>query len=201
MILLNSPRLRWHVFIAYARPDLTAAEVLYDLLSRELDVFLDTRSLIPGDDWPWALSAALRASHITVVLVSPRVDVSYYANEEIAIAIDLARRYPDRHRVVPVVVEDPDEQRSFLPYGLRSKHGLFARTPAERTSAVRRLVALATGRGAVGAPWDDVWEPEPTGRPEPSGGADQPVMYPPLRFVTDHGEEVLVRDPATLADL
>ncbi|HEU4451734.1 MAG TPA: toll/interleukin-1 receptor domain-containing protein [Longimicrobium sp.] len=202
MILLNPPRPRWDLFIAYARADGAEAEALYDLLASELNVFLDSRSLQPGDDWPRVLPAALRASPITVVLVSPRVDMAYYANEEIAIAIDLARRYPDRYRVVPVVVEDPDEQRSFLPFGLRSKHGLFARTPEERASAVRRLVALAAGSGAAaGTRWDDVWGPEPADSTGPQPGAEQPVVYPPLRFLTDHGEEVLVRDPAALADL
>ncbi|HEY0150864.1 MAG TPA: toll/interleukin-1 receptor domain-containing protein, partial [Longimicrobium sp.] len=202
MVQLHTSRPRWHVFIAYASADFPAAEALYDLLASELDVFLDARSLVPGDDWPRVLPAALRDSLIIVALVSPRADMAYYANEEIAIAIDLARRYPDRYRVVPVVVEDPDEQQSFLPYGLRSKHGLFARTAEERVSAVRRLVELAAGRGAAaGARWDDVWRSEPVGRAESTGGAEHPVVYPPLRFLTDHGEEVLVRDPAALADL
>jgi hypothetical protein len=201
MIPLNPPRPRWDIFISYARPDRVQAEAMYEMLSAELHVFLDERSLQPGDNWLKVTPAALRDSPITIVLVSPRVDMAYYANEEIAIAIDLARRYPDRHRVVPVVVEDPDEQRSFLPFGLRSKHGLFARTPEERASAVRRLVALATGRGTAGARWDDVWGQKPGGAAGPRSGLDEPVVYPPLRFVTDHGEEVLVRDPAALADL
>mgnify|MGYP006136950787 FL=1 len=202
MILLNPPRPRWDIFLSYARADRAQADVLYDLLASDLHVFLDERSLQPGDDWQRVTPAALRDSPITVVLVSPRVDMAYYANEEIAIAIDLARRYPDRHRVVPVVVEDPDEQRSFLPFGLRSKHGLFARTPEERASAVRRLVALARGRdAAAGTRWDDVWGPEPAGFSGPRHGAEPPVEYPTLRFVTDPGEEVLVRDPAALADL
>ncbi|HST61563.1 MAG TPA: toll/interleukin-1 receptor domain-containing protein [Longimicrobium sp.] len=202
MILLDSPRPRWDLFIAYASTDRTQAETLYDLLAPELHVFMDARSLQPGDDWPQVIPAALRAASIIVVMVSPRVDMAYYANEEVAIAIDLARRSPDRYRVVPVVLEDPDEQRSFLPYGLRSKHGLFARTPDELASAVRRLLALARGRGAAaGVRWDDVWGPEPADFADAPPGAERPVVYPPLRFLTDHGQEVVVRDPATLADL
>ena len=49
---------RWDFFIAYASPDRRAAETLHDLLSTVFRVFLDRRSLLPGDDWARRLSAA-----------------------------------------------------------------------------------------------------------------------------------------------
>jgi TIR domain len=195
---------RWDLFIAHAGPDQAEADALYDLLAPHLRVFLDTRCLLPGDDWPRVLPAALRASSMTVVLVSLRVDAAFYANEEIAIAIDLARRDPDRHRVIPVLLDDPDEHYALLPFGLRSKHGLFARTGEERARTAARLVEVVTGQApAAGTHLDDVWgvhaprSGDGAARPE----AAAPLSYPPLRFLPDHGDEVLVRDPAALADL
>ena len=44
-------------FIAHAGPDVHAAEHLFDLLEGGASVFLDPRSLRPGDDWDRALIA------------------------------------------------------------------------------------------------------------------------------------------------
>src|SRR3712207_5191867 len=92
----------WDFFVAYAAADERRAVELYDLLSPRARVFLDSRSLKPGDDWDTALPRAQRRSRVTVVLVSPRSDTAYYQREEIATAIAMARADEGQHRVVPV---------------------------------------------------------------------------------------------------
>ena len=100
---------RWDFFIAYASPDRRAAETLHDLLSTVFRVFLDRRSLLPGDDWARRLSAAQDGAAVTLVLISPRTDAAYYQREEIARALDLARREDAPHRVVPVLLDAPGD--------------------------------------------------------------------------------------------
>ncbi|MFE9747809.1 toll/interleukin-1 receptor domain-containing protein [Saccharothrix saharensis] len=129
---------RWDFFIAYASPDRRAAETLHDLLSPVFRVFLDRRSLLPGDDWARRLSAAQGGAAVTLVLISPRTDAAYYQREEIARALDLARREDDPHRVVPVLLDAPGDPVD-LPYGLRLKHGVSV-TDAGGLSGVADLL-------------------------------------------------------------
>jgi hypothetical protein len=114
---------RWDFFIAYAGPDREAAAALHDLLSPPFRVFLDRRSLLPGDDWASRLAAAQAGAAVTLVLISPRTDAAYYQREEIARALDLARREDDAHRVVPILLDGPGRAVE-LPYGLRLRHGI-----------------------------------------------------------------------------
>lgn len=174
---------------------------LYDLLTPELHVFLDKHSINPGEAWREVLDTALRGAYITVVLVSPRISNAHYAQEEITIIIDLMRRFPERHLVVPVFIEDLEEKSASALYGLRSRQGLFARTDEEREQTAARLVTLVRSRGKTARiSWDDVW----SSRTEPSngreGGTEARILYPTLRFVADFGEEVQVRSPTELAE-
>ena len=140
-------------FLAYARPDSGQAERLYDLLANEARVFLDSRSIVPGDDWDQTLADAQRNSHVTVVLVSSRTDDAFYQREEIAAAIDLARMSEGKHRVIPVYLE-PDPPA--VPYGLRLKHRMAVsdQHPIERVA--ERLLevprGLSGGTAAVATP-------------------------------------------------
>ncbi|HEY1282290.1 MAG TPA: FxSxx-COOH system tetratricopeptide repeat protein [Acidimicrobiales bacterium] len=114
---------RFDVFVAHASADTAAAETLYDaLLTRGLRVFVDTRSLQPGDWWDDVLPAAQAASIVTVVVISEHTEKAFYAREEIAAAINLARVEPGR-RVVPVYLGPMGADG---PYGLQRVQGLSA---------------------------------------------------------------------------
>lgn len=126
--------LSYDFFLAHAGPDAAEAERLYDLLADETRVFLDTKSIVLGDDWDRTVVEAQRQSRVTVVLVSANTDAAFYQREEIAAAIDLARRTETKHRVIPVYLEPvPDS----TPYGLRLKQGLTvsAQEPIEQIAA------------------------------------------------------------------
>ncbi|GIG88367.1 toll/interleukin-1 receptor domain-containing protein [Plantactinospora endophytica] len=114
---------RWDFFIAYAAADRTAAEELYDLLTPPFRVFLDHRSLLPGDDWDSRLPAAQRQAAITLVLISASSERAYYQREEVARAVELSRREDGLHRVVPVLL-DESAGADELPYGLRLKQAI-----------------------------------------------------------------------------
>lgn len=134
---------KWDFFLAHAGSDTAVAERLYDLLSPRAKVFLDSRCLLEGDNWDEELGKAQRASTVTVVLVSASTEQAYYQREEIAAAIDLARKNKDTHRVVPLYWKNPLEQQPDVPYGLRLKHGLFAGGPDDLPRVAERLISLS----------------------------------------------------------
>ena len=113
----------WHFFLAHAGPDKAIAEQLYDHLSADAKVFLDSKSIQLGEEWDRVLSIAQRSSLITVVLISPNTENAYYQREEIAAAIALARSN-EKHRVVPVYLNQAASTSDKVPYGLRLKHGV-----------------------------------------------------------------------------
>ncbi len=148
------PNEQWDFFIAHAGGDTPAAEELYDGLGAGVRVFLDSRCLLPGDDWDQELRSAQAASRITVVLVSAHTEQAYYQREEVAAALDLARHNPTTHRVVPVYLDAANSGGSTsIPYGLRLKHGLSAVEPGGLESVAQKLLAtLDHLRGAPLAP-------------------------------------------------
>lgn len=130
----------WDVFIAHAGPDSEPAGALYEALASKMRVFLDIKCLRLGDNWDSELARAQRKSLITVVLVSPRADEAYYAREEIACAIRMARENPSAHRVVPIFLEESSFHNP--PYGLALKHGLLLDTPASLPTVAESLDRL-----------------------------------------------------------
>jgi DNA-binding XRE family transcriptional regulator len=139
---MPEPNQKWDFFLAHAGSDTPVAERLYDLLSPRANVFLDSRSLLEGDNWDEELRRAQRNSLVTVVLVSRNAEQAYYQREEIAAAIDMARKNKDTHRVVPLYWKDRLDAQPDVPYGLRLKHGMFASGPDELPRVAERLITL-----------------------------------------------------------
>ena len=52
---VNSPQTHWDFFLAHAGKDTPLAEDLYDRLYQTARTFLDSRSLLLGDDWDHGL--------------------------------------------------------------------------------------------------------------------------------------------------
>lgn len=135
-------------FIAHAGADTVEAEKLFDLLSGEAKVFLDSRCLIPGDDWPTVVQQAQRNSSATLVLISDRTDQAFYQGEEIAHAIALSREGDGPHRVIPMIY--PGGSSSDVPYGLRRKHALEINENRSMERVATRLLDL---RRALAREW------------------------------------------------
>ncbi len=114
---------RYDVFIAHAAPDTELAERLYALLTPHCTVFLDSKTLEPGDVWPARLRDALNASTTIAILITSNSDAAYYETEEIATAISLARHA--QTRVIPIYV-GASTARPQPPYGLRIIHSITA---------------------------------------------------------------------------
>jgi TIR domain len=135
---------QWDFFVAHAGADSGIAESLYEQLACNFHVFLDSRSLLPGDDWDLVLATAQSRSRITVVLISTETTTAYYQREEIAAAIALARDSVQSHRVIPVFTDDDARDNSAVPYGLRLKHSISISSSGGIEGAAQRLTrALA----------------------------------------------------------
>jgi hypothetical protein len=148
----EKPEYLYDFFLAHAGADKGAAEELFDLLPPPYRVFLDTRCLKLGDDWDVEISKAQRRSRITVVLVSSLTEVAYYQREEIAAAINMARR--DTHRVVPIYLDGRPDAESEVHYGLRLRHGLSAGDEGgleHVASRLKELLAQLVGEASTSA--------------------------------------------------
>jgi hypothetical protein len=120
---MNGPS-PWDVFCIHASPDKAHARALHDALAQRYRVFLDEVAIALGASWPQDLDAALQGSRVFAVLVSPHLDRAFYAQNEIAAAVALHRRYPDHRRIVPVLLEGKGDVVLAMPYALRSIQGI-----------------------------------------------------------------------------
>ncbi len=84
------------VFIAYAREDARAAERLYDdLASAGFLPWMDSRKLLPGQNWPRAIENAIESSDFFVACFSSAsVNKKGGFQAEIRYALDCARNMP-----------------------------------------------------------------------------------------------------------
>lgn len=137
----------WDCFVAHADVDSPVAERLAGLLrAREpaLRVFED--SMLPAG-LPWnALDQHLAASAVIVVLATEHSAGAHFLADEIAAAIELSRRAPDRHRILPVYVGAGE-----LPklYGLRHLKSLYLNDLDALEKAVDQVLSfLGELRGA-----------------------------------------------------
>jgi hypothetical protein len=93
------------VFIAYAKEDAEAAARLYDALEADgLKPWMDSRKLLPGQNWPRAIESGIENSDFFVACFSSAsVNKRGGFQAEIRYALDCARRMPlDQIFLVPV---------------------------------------------------------------------------------------------------
>jgi hypothetical protein len=102
------PCTRPRVFIAYAKEDATLARRLYDEFETQgFRPWMDTRKLLPGQNWPRAIEAAIEISDFFVACFS-RTSANKRGGfqAEIRYALDCARHAPlDEIFMVPVRLE------------------------------------------------------------------------------------------------
>jgi hypothetical protein len=134
---------KWDFFLAHAAADTGIAESLYEALTPHARVFLDTRSIQPGDNWRQCIDEAQLVANVAIVLVSRHVKESWYVSEEIVTVVERARREPG-HRVVPILVDGvTDNVDSALPYGLRGKQTISMRDAADIPKVAAQLIELS----------------------------------------------------------
>jgi len=132
----------WDIFIAHAGADRSSAEQLYDRLEAGAHrVFLDARTLKPGDFWDREIPRALATSKIVVVMLASGYESAHYLRAEIAQTINYARERGSP-RVVPVYIDGPLPPGVDPPYGLGVVQAIDARAVGGFGAVAAQLEAL-----------------------------------------------------------
>jgi hypothetical protein len=132
----------WDIFIAHASADRTSAEQLYDRLEAGGHrVFLDARTLKPGDFWDLEIPRALATSRIVVVMLASGYESAHYLRAEIAQTINRARE-KGSPRVVPVYIDGPLAAGVDPPYGLGVVQAIDARAAGGFGAVATQLATL-----------------------------------------------------------
>lgn len=84
------------VFLSYAREDSAAALKLYkELRAKGLDVWMDTESLLPGQNWKTIIRREIRKSRYFIAVLSGNsVSKKGYVQKELKDALDILEEYP-----------------------------------------------------------------------------------------------------------
>lgn len=109
------PARRPRVFVAYVVEDAPYAGRLFDTLrALGYDPWMDSRKLLPGQNWPRAIDNAIETSDYFVACFSSRsVKKRGGFQAEIRYALDCARRLPlDEDFLIPVRLDDCRVPRS-----------------------------------------------------------------------------------------
>jgi hypothetical protein len=134
------PRRLPQVFIAYVEEDRPLAERLYDTLEAAgFAPWMDTRKLLPGQNWPRAIEAAIDASEFFVPCFSGHsVAKKGGFQAEIRYALDCARQLPlDQIFVVPVRFDDCP-----VPRAIQRVYQYVDLMPVWERGARRMIVAM-----------------------------------------------------------
>ena len=94
----------------------------------------------PGDDWQAALIDGVKHSAVVLVLLSADTCGSHVQRAEILLATELARHQPDRHRVVPIYLDDCDDAATLAVLGLQTVQAIQLSRVGDLAGVARRLL-------------------------------------------------------------
>jgi len=103
------PQIQPKVFLAYAVEDRSVAERLFEaLLANGFDPWMDSRKLLPGQNWPRAIEQAISVSDFFVACFSSRSTPKRgHFQSELRYALDCASGLPlDEVYLIPVRTEE-----------------------------------------------------------------------------------------------
>ena len=127
------------VFITYAHPDQERVLPFYQWLNNQgFNVWMDCRSLKPGQNWPLEIDRALNEATFVLAFVSKfSFDRRGYVQRELKVALDkLTEKLADDIYIIPVILDDDSE----IPEQLRSLQCIRASDPrcqAQIADAIR----------------------------------------------------------------
>jgi hypothetical protein len=122
----RSPRRPHQVFLSYAREDASRAVQLYERLTKAgYTVWMDKKTLLPGEDWKYEVRRAIQESQCVLICLS-RSSVSKrgYIQKEMRFAIEVSEELPEgRVFIIPVRLDACD-----VPLRLRDRqyHDLWS---------------------------------------------------------------------------
>ena len=97
------------IFISYAKEDAIVARRLANTLStKNVKLWIDTDSLLPGEEWKGEIRKAIRSSNFFIALLSKKsVNKKGYVQKEIREAIEVRNELPEGRRfILPARIDD-----------------------------------------------------------------------------------------------
>ena len=133
------PRNRPRVFLAYVDEDAEVVRRLHDALAaKRFDPWFDKTKLLPGQNWPRAIEAAIHTSDFFIGCFSTRAVIKRGSfQSELRFALECARQMPlDEIFFIPVRIEACD-----VPARV-SRHLQYVDLFPDWDAGVRRLVSM-----------------------------------------------------------
>lgn len=130
------------LFISHAAEDKPVADAVCSKLeSRGVRCWIAPRDILPGEEWPSAISRAIAGTRIFVLVFSEHANASHHVQREVATAFEHGRT------VIPFRVTATDPSGN-MEYWLSSVHWLDALTPPieARCEQLADRVACLLGR-------------------------------------------------------
>ena len=97
------------LFLSYAREDIESATILCDdLRRRDIDVWFDRDSLLPGQNWKREVKKAINNSHFFIALISKNtINKKGFVQKELKQALDILDEIPtSKIYIIPVRLDE-----------------------------------------------------------------------------------------------
>ena len=126
-----------HIFISYARKDLTTAQRIVDALAtRGLDTWIDWKSIPKTVDWEEEIYRGIEEADAFLFMISPDSVQSEMCKKEIAHAVKNGKR------IIPIVIRDADVKT--IPTAVSKLNWIFCRDGQDDFN-----IAIAQTREAI----------------------------------------------------
>lgn len=116
---MTKPKRQRQIFLTYAHSDKDAVRQLYHRLIRDgINVWLDEKELMPGQNWKHEIRQAILRSDIVIVCLSKQFNKQGgFRHEELNIALEKAKSLPDDEIfLIPVRLEQCDLPEPLRPW-------------------------------------------------------------------------------------
>lgn len=126
------------VFISHSSKDIDLVRRIADGLKESgMDVWDDTREILPGENWAEKIAKALEESQAMVVLLTPDSLNSKWMEWEIEYALG---KMAYNNRLIPVLIGEPREfQRQNIPWIFRHLKMIYLPEQGRNKESIKQI--------------------------------------------------------------
>ena len=126
------------VFISHSSNDKDVVSWIADVLKESgMDVWVDTREILPGDNWAEKIAKALEESQAMVVLLTPDTLNSKWMSWDIQYALG-KKAY--NKRIIPVIIGDPEDvPKQDIPWILRRLKMIYLPEQEKNEASIKQI--------------------------------------------------------------
>jgi hypothetical protein len=126
------------VFISHSSNDKDLVRRIADVLKESgMDVWDDTREILPGDNWAEKIAKALEESQAMVVLLTPDTLNSKWMSWDIQYALG---QMAYNKRIIPVLIGDPEDvPKQDIPWILRHLKMVYLPEQGKNKASIKQI--------------------------------------------------------------